>query len=115
METNTSNPDKSSTGLAPNLAGALAYLLGPLTGILFLVVEKESRFVRFHAMQSTIVFGALFVLQVVLQILPILGSLLVVLVVFPLSVLLWAFLMFKAFSGEMFKLPTIGDIAERNI
>jgi uncharacterized membrane protein len=115
METNTSNPDKSSTGLAPNLAGALAYLLGPLTGILFLVIEKESRFVRFHAMQSTIVFGALFVLQVVLQILPILGSLLVVLVVFPLSVLLWAFLMFKAFSGEMFKLPTIGDIAERNI
>lgn len=115
METNTSNPDKSSTGLAPNLAGALAYFLGPLTGILFLVVEKESRFVRFHAMQSTIVFGALFVLQVVLQILPVLGSLVVVLVVFPLSVLLWAFLMFKAFSGEMFKLPSIGDIAERNI
>jgi len=37
------------------------------------------------------------------------------LIIFPLSVLLWAFLMFKAFSGEMFKLPTIGDMAERQL
>ena len=44
----------TSTGLAPNVAGALAYLLGPITGILFLVIEKENRFVRFHAMQSTV-------------------------------------------------------------
>lgn len=115
MEGNAPNPEQSTTGLAPNLAGALAYLLGPLTGILFLVVEKDSRFVRFHAMQSTIVFGGLFVLQVVLQVIPLLGWIVSALIVFPLSVLLWAFLMFKAFMGEKFKLPTIGDMAERQI
>ena len=45
----------------PKLMGALAYLLGPITGILFLLMEKGNKFVRFHAMQSTILFGGLFV------------------------------------------------------
>jgi len=115
MNANSPNPETSSTGLAPNLAGALAYLLGPITGIVFLVVEKDSRFVRFHAMQSTITFGGLFVIQVVLNLVPFIGWAVSGLIIFPLSVLLWAFLMFKAFSGEMFKLPTIGDMAERQL
>ena len=82
---------------------------------MFLVVEKDSRFVRFHAMQSTITFGGLFVIQVVLNLVPFIGWAVSGLIIFPLSVLLWAFLMFKAFSGEMFKLPTIGDMAERQL
>jgi uncharacterized membrane protein len=45
----------SSTGLPDNLAGAVAYVLGPFTGIFFLVMEKQSRFVRFPAMQSLLV------------------------------------------------------------
>ena len=56
MNAELSGLDKSSTGLDPNLAAALAYLLGFLTGILFLVIEKDSKFVRFHALQSTMVF-----------------------------------------------------------
>ena len=115
MDANGPTPETSSTGLAPNLAGALAYLLGPITGILFLVVEKDSKFVRFHAMQSTITFGGIFVLQVLLNLVPFIGWLIGGLVLFPLSVLLWAFLMFKAFSGDKFKLPTVGDMAERQI
>ena len=47
----------SSTGLQPNVAGALSYLLGIITGVLFLVIEKENRFVRFHAAQSITAFG----------------------------------------------------------
>ena len=110
----TPNTEKSSTGLEANLAGALTYVLGPITGILFLVLEKESKFVRFHAMQSTITFVALFVISLVLGMIPILGWLL--LLPFQLLVLvLWIFLMFKAFKGEKFKLPTIGDMAERQV
>lgn len=52
-----SKSGKSSTGLDENIAGALAYVLGFVTGIFFLVVEKNSKFVKFHALQSTIVFG----------------------------------------------------------
>ena len=110
----TPNTEKSSTGLEANLAGALTYVLGPITGILFLVLEKESKFVRFHAMQSTITFVALFVISLVLGMIPILGWLL--LLPFQLLVLaLWIFLMFKAFKGEKYKLPTIGDLAERQV
>ena len=110
----TPNTEKSSTGLEANLAGALTYVLGPITGILFLVLEKESKFVRFHAMQSTITFVALFVISLVLGMIPILGWLM--LLPFQLLVLvLWIFLMFKAFKGEKYKLPTIGDLAERQV
>jgi len=110
----TPNTEKSSTGLEANLAGALTYVLGPITGILFLVLEKESKFVRFHAMQSTITFVALFVISLVLGMIPILGWLM--LLPFQLLVLvLWVFLMFKAFKGEKYKLPTIGDLAERQV
>ena len=52
----------AETGLKKTTSGALAYVLGPVTGIIFLVIEKDP-FVRFHAMQSTVVFVALFVLQ----------------------------------------------------
>jgi len=110
----TPNTEKSSTGLEANLAGALTYLLGPITGILFLVLEKESKFVRFHAMQSTITFIVLFVVSLILGMIPILGWLLLL----PLQLailILWLFLMFKAFKGEKFKLPTIGDMAERQV
>ena len=110
----TPNTEKSSTGLEANLAGALTYVLGPITGILFFVLEKESKFVRFHAMQSTITFVALFVISLVLGMIPILGWLM--LLPFQLLVLvLWVFLMFKAFKGEKYKLPTIGDLAERQV
>jgi uncharacterized membrane protein len=113
MET-TPNTEKSSTGLEANLAGALTYVLGPLTGILFLVLDKDSKFVRFHAMQSTITFVAMFVISLVLGMIPILGWIL--LLPFQLAVLiLWIFLMYKAFNREKFKLPVIGDLAEKQV
>lgn len=93
-----------------NLMGAAAYLLGFITGIVFLLVEKEDKFIRFHAMQSTIVFGALFILGLV----PVVGLVLGV-VIAPVSFILWLVLMWKAYSGEMFKLPIIGDFAEKQL
>jgi uncharacterized membrane protein len=106
-------PAKSSTGLDENVAGALTYLLGFMTGIVFLIVEKDNKFVRFHAMQSTITFGALTALYIVLMI-SVVGWVLLL----PLGLLelvLWILLMVKAFAGEMFKLPWVGDIAEKQV
>lgn len=61
---------KSSTGLDEHVAGFLCYILGFITGIVFLVVEKESRFVKFHAMQSTITFLGLFIISFIISWIP---------------------------------------------
>jgi len=108
------SPSRSSTSLSPNVAAAVAYLLGAVTGIIFLVIEKESRFVRFHAMQSTIVFLGVFVVHLALLGLPVVGR--VLYVPFMIGVVaLWAVLMIKAFRGEMYKLPYIGEIVEHQL
>lgn len=93
-----------------NLKAAATYVLGFITGIVFLVVEKEDKFVRFHAMQSTVVFGALFILGFV----PVIGAVLG-LIIAPLTFILWLVLMYKAYSGEKFKLPVVGDFAEKQL
>ena len=56
-----------------NLIGASTYLVFFFSGIFFLLIEKQSKFVRFHAMQSTIVFGGLFIINLILRYLPIIG------------------------------------------
>ena len=103
--------ERTSTGLDANVAAALSYLVGFVTGIIFLVVEKENRFVRFHAMQSTLLFAGLVAVNILLQIVPFLGQLVFVFVIMPLSAVLWLLLMFKAFQGDEFKLPLVGQIA----
>lgn len=104
---------KTTLGMQPNLAALLSYLLGFITGIIFYVLEKENKFVRFHAMQSIITFGALFVASAVLGLLPIVGVLLSFLIGIG-STVLWIILMVKAYKGEEFKLPVVGDIAAKN-
>jgi uncharacterized membrane protein len=112
METTPAASPKSSTGLDENLAAALTYLLGFITGIVFLVIEKDSKFVRFHAMQSTITFVGLWVLSLVVWMVPIVGWL-VGLLLMPVTLILWIVLMFKAYQNERFKLPIVGDMAEQ--
>ena len=107
--------ERSTTRFDPNVAAALSYVLGWITGVAFLILERESTFVRFHAMQSTIVFLALSILCVVLQSIPILGMLIVVFLVIPFSAVLWLVLLFKAYQGERFKVPVAGDMAEQRI
>lgn len=94
------------------MAGLICYALTFITGILFLVLEKDNRFVRFHALQS-ILFGAFFfVANTVLSAIPFFGWILSLLLGL-LGFVLWLFLMFKAFSGAMYKLPWLGDWAEK--
>ncbi len=109
---------KTSLGLEENIEGVLCYLLGFITGIAFYLLEKENKFVRFHAMQSIIVFGALFILQRVFILLfifiPFLG-LTISWLLGLLGFVLWIILMMKAYQGEMFKVPIAGEIAEKYV
>jgi uncharacterized membrane protein len=106
--------EKTAGGLDPNVAAALTYLLGWITGIAFLLLEPANRFVRFHALQSVLVFGTLSLAWIiVMSTIPILG-LVIGLVIIPwLSVVLWLLLMYKAYRGERFKLPIAGEIADQ--
>jgi len=99
--------ERSSTGLDENVAGFFCYLLGFITGIVFLVVEKESRFVKFHARQSTITFLGLFVISFVFGWIPVIGIL-----IFIFGLILWLILMVKALRGEKYMLPIVGKMAE---
>src|SRR4029078_6934653 len=80
-------------GMPANVAGALAYVLGPITGVIFYVLEKDNRFVRFHAAQSIVVSLAMFIISFVLGILgvvigavPLIGWLVAVLLSFGVSI-----------------------------
>jgi len=112
-ENQTQNLGGTDSGIKPNVAALLAYLLGFITGLVFLLIEKNNKFVRFHAMQSIIVFGAIFVLQWVVSLVPLFGILVSGLLSL-LAVVLWVVLMVKAYQGEKYKLPWVGDIAEKN-
>ncbi|MFB3887569.1 MAG: DUF4870 domain-containing protein [Thermodesulfobacteriota bacterium] len=101
---------QSSTGLDENVAAFFCYLLGFITGIVFLVVEKKSPFVKFHAMQSTMTFLSLFVISLILSFIPIIA--LLVVPIWILSLILWLLLMIKALRGERYLLPIVGKMAE---
>ena len=103
---------KSSTGLDENVAGLLCYVLGWVGGLVFILIEPENKFVRFHAMQSIVVFGALNIIWIPLQFIPFLAVLIGWLLL-GLGFVLWIVLMLKAYQGEMYKLPVAGDLAEK--
>jgi uncharacterized membrane protein len=107
--------EKTSIGLDANVAAALSYLVGFISGIVFLLLEKDNRFVRFHAMQSTVLFLGIVAIDILLQIVPILGALVVVFLVIPASAALWLVLMYKAYQGEEFQLPIVGQFAAEHI
>jgi len=125
--------EKTSMNLDENIASVLCYALTWFTGIVFFFMEKENKTVRFHAMQSILTFLPLTILGYIFQ--GVLGvsytnqsyygysygvptlspfyyvGILIYLVVF----VLWLLLMYKAYNGEKFKLPIVGDIAEKQI
>ena len=105
---------ESSTGLSANVAGLLCYVLGWITGIVFLVLEKKSTFVKFHAYQSIMTFGVLTVAQLVLGWIPFIGWVLNILIGI-LMLILWIILVIQAGTGKMWKVPWAGDWAEKQI
>ena len=103
---------KTSTGLEENIAGLLCYVLGWISGLVFFLIEKENKFVRFHAMQSIIVFGTLCVAGIILGWIPFIGWLIKWLIS-VLALVLWIVLMVKAYQGQKYKLPWAGNLAEK--
>lgn len=110
---------KTSLGLDENIEGALCYVLGFITGIIFLVMEKDNKFVKFHAWQSIITFLPLMAIGWILSsfmiwswsmiwMIGLLSSLISLI-----ELILWLVLMMKSYQGEKFKLPIVGDIAEK--
>ena len=106
-------PAPSAGGLTDNVAGALAYVT-IIPAILFLVMEPYNRnkFIRFHAFQCLFTALGFFALGIVLNFIPILGW--IVALFMPLiGLVLWILLVVKAYQGQKFKLPVIGDMAEK--
>ena len=100
----------SSTGLKKETSAALSYVLGPVTGVLFLVLEKDP-FVRFHAMQSIVTFVGLIIIQwvfgltiILLPLVPLIGILMFV---------LWLVLIYKAWQGDKMEVPFFGKITKQ--
>ena len=120
-------PAAGASGLTSNVAGALAYILGFITGIVFLVIEpyKHDRFVRFHAMQSILYSACGIVFRVgwgilvsaLISVTPWIGLLLVpVGLVVSLALFgFWIFLMYQAYSNREFRIPIIGAIAAKQV
>ena len=114
-----------SIGMSENLAGALCYLFGFITGILFLVLApyNQSRNVRFHAFQSIFLNIALLVLWIVVTVvlipfhyIPFLGFVISFVLQFVLwigSLIVWIYMMFKTYNGEKIVLPVVGPLAEK--
>jgi uncharacterized membrane protein len=112
----TQPQEQSSTGLDANVASALAYV--PIAAIVFLVIEKSSRFVKFHSVQSLALAVVCFIVWVglsVVSMIPVIGWLTILL--WPIvgigMFIVWLIALLKAFQGQWWKLPTIGDIAEK--
>ncbi len=105
---------KTSTGLGENVAGLLCYVVGWITGVIFIIIEKDNKFVRFHAMQSIIVFGILTVARILLGWIPFIGWIFGI-IIGILAFILWIILMVKAYQGEKYKLPWAGSFAEKQV
>jgi len=124
----TATPEaESSTGMLANVAGLLCYVAGWITGIIFVVLEKKSIFVKFHAWQSIMTFGVLtaahLILSTILRAIAVatfspglaifagvLGT-----IIWILMVILWIILVIQAGTGKMWKVPWAGDWAEKQI
>ncbi len=102
---------KTELGLDENIEGLLCYVLTWVSGIIFLLLEKKSKFVRFHAIQSIVIFLPLHIIAMVFAIIPFIGWMISSLI-YTLMFILWIVLIIKAYQGEKFKVPIAGDIAE---
>jgi uncharacterized membrane protein len=105
---------KTALGLNENIEGLLCYVLGWVTGIVFLVIEKKNKFVRFHAMQSLATFLPITIGAWIISWIPFIGPFFGTLL-WILGFILWLILIAKTYQGEKFKLPLAGDFAEKQV
>ena len=113
-----SAPAVSTEGLSENVAALLSYVLGLVTGIIFLLIDKRP-FVKFHAAQSIVVFGALMVIRIGFAMVMGAGGLLgfglwaaISMLIGLLTLVLWILLMVKAYKHELYRVPIAAGIAD---
>jgi len=107
-------PADTSTGLSPNTAGLLCYVGAWVSGIIFFVLEQKNKFVRFHAAQSIVAFGTITVAGVILGLIPVVGDAFST-IIGIIGFIVWIIMIVKASSGEWYKLPWAGDVAEKMV
>ena len=107
--------NKTSTGLQENVAGLLCYLGWWITGIIFLILEKDNKNIKYHAWQSIFAFGGITVILIILDIIGFIiwPFFIIYYIVWLIGVILWIVSMVKAYQGQTFKLPIAGDIAAK--
>jgi len=108
----------TSIGLTQNTAAGLSYLFTWVSGLIIFLTEKQNRFVRFHAMQSILFFGGLTVLNVLIGVIGAIGIPFIGFlgwIVWPVWLVGWIVLMINGFQGNYFKLPIVGDYAEKYV
>lgn len=113
MQDKHSQPAGSS-GLPQNTAAALSYVFGFITGLIFLFLEKENKFIRYHAMQSIVLSVALIVLNTVLGFIPFIGWFFNLLLA-PAGLIIWIVCIVKAYQGEWFEFPLAGPFSKAQI
>ncbi|HOV13135.1 MAG TPA: DUF4870 domain-containing protein [Spirochaetota bacterium] len=109
--------NRSSIGFEQNVTAVLSYLFGWISGLIIFLLEKENRFVRFHALQSTITFLIITVINIViggLSVIPIIGFLFKIIlgIVGIFGLIFWIVGIIFSARNEIIKFPIIGDIAE---
>ncbi len=106
-------PAAAAGGLTDNIAGMLAYVTF-IPAIIFLVMEpyNKNRFIRFHSFQCIFICIALIAIHIALAFVPFVGWIVSVLVSLG-AFILWIVLLIKAYQGQMFKVPVVGDMAEK--
>ena len=109
MANQTPSTDGGTEGMDPKLAGLLCYIW--IVGLVFLIISKD-KFVRFHALQSVILGVAFAVVSSVVMFIPIVNFFSWIL--WPLYMVLIIIMMIKAYAGEKYKLPIVGDFAEKS-
>lgn len=103
----------TSTGLQENIASLLCYVLGWVSGIVFLILEPNNKTIKFHAVQSIIVFGALSLIMGVFGWIPFLGWFIILPIAWIAWIISWIVLMVTAYQGRRLLMPWAGKIAER--
>jgi uncharacterized membrane protein len=111
---NQARSAETALGIDEKIVATLAYLIGWVTGVVFLLIEKENSFVRFHAMQSIVIFVPLTVALIVAGFIPFFGGFLDFVIGLA-GLFIWLFMMFQAFQGKRFKFPYAGDYAETQL
>jgi uncharacterized membrane protein len=106
---------ETSNGLSPNLASFLCYAGFWISGIILLILEQKNKNIRFHAVQSIILFGTLTIAGTILGLIPVIGNAFSAIIIGIIAVILWVILMVKAYNGEKYRVVWAADIADNII